>query len=138
MRNLARIFRLTGTECRLLAKAFGWLVAARLGLMLFPVRTLCRHVNGRQGANPAAFTLQQATWAIAAAARRLPGTRCLAQSLALQGLLQEAGIQSQLYFGVAKDTVSGLIAHAWVVCEGEPVTFDEDLSRFTALPLLRG
>jgi hypothetical protein len=137
MRRLTRIFRLTGAERRLLAKAFAWLVAARLGLMLFPVRMLSRQINRKQDAVPGAFTPRQAAWAISAAARRLPGTRCLAQSLALQGLLREAALHSELRIGVAKGADDGLIAHAWVVCEGEPVAFDEDLSRFTALPLLR-
>ena len=137
MRNLARFFHLTGTERRLLAKAFAWLVVARLALTVVPLRVLCRHINRRQRANPGAFTLPQATWGIGVVARRLPGTRCLAKSLALQGLLRHAALHSELRIGVAKDSAGVLIAHAWVVCEGEPVAFDEDLSRFTALPLLQ-
>lgn len=137
MHSLSRLFRLPGAERRLLANAFWRLIAARLGLILFPVRMLSRQEPRKQAATPGAFTLRQAVWAVGAAARRLPGTRCLAQSLALQALLREAALRSELRIGVAKNADGGLIAHAWVVCEGEPIAFNEDLGRYSAFPFPR-
>lgn len=137
MKSLARAFQLTGPERRLLARAFGWLLAVRFGLMVLPLQILCRRLQKVRDDDGAEFTLAEAVWAIEAIARRLPGTRCLARSLALQALLRAAGIDSELRIGVAKEASDGLIAHAWVVCEGQPVAFNEDLSRFAALPLPR-
>ncbi len=137
MALLARVLRLTQAERRLLTRAFATLVAARLGMLIFSLPVLCRYLERATGAKPGAYTLREAAWAIDAVSRRTPGTRCLARSLALQALLRNARIESELRIGVVKDASGGLIAHAWVLCDGQPVAVREDLSRFTPLPLPR-
>jgi hypothetical protein len=72
-------------------------------------------------------------WAVLAAARRVPGTRCLPRALVLQALLREAGLAPDLRIGVTRDAGGGLTAHAWVECEGRPVLEHEDLDGFAAL-----
>jgi hypothetical protein len=74
-------------------------------------------------------------WAVSAAARRLPGTRCLPRALALQALLRQAGIASELRIGVAK-AGEELAAHAWVECEGRALTDGEELGGYHPLPVV--
>jgi hypothetical protein len=59
-----------------------------------------------------------ATWAVTAAAARVPGTRCLAWSLALRALLGQMAVSSCLRIGVARKATAEIEAHAWVHCDG--------------------
>jgi hypothetical protein len=68
---------------------------------------------------PPRCTPSEAAWAITAAARRVPGTRCLEWALALRGLLAQAGIASALRIGVAADGPGAIRAHAWVEAASE-------------------
>ena len=81
-----------------------------------------------------------AAWAVSAAARRVPGTRCLAWSLALRGLLAQMGIASRLRIGVAAGGDGRLDAHAWVECEGQDWSWGEPVGRYGVLrpPAIRG
>jgi hypothetical protein len=103
------------------------LVAAGLRVVAFP--TLCRWL-GRWArptlpARPDAARVPAArtAWAVAAAARRLPGTTCLVQALVGEAMLRRRGYAPEVRFGVRDRTVSrGLLAaHAWVECEGAVV-----------------
>ena len=74
-------------------------------------------------------------WAVSAAARRLLGTRCLARALALHALLRQAGIPSELRIGVSR-MQAGLLAHAWVECDGVALADGVDSTQYQALPSL--
>ena len=131
---VARLARLPPEQRALLARAALWLVLARLGLATLPflrVRALCERAS--RGRPLAGRPASEIRWALLAAARRLPGTRCLPRALALQALLRQAGVESELRIGVAKDRQGGLVAHAWVDRAGEPFLADEDLTAYTAL-----
>src|SRR5689334_17084404 len=105
---------------RLALAAFGlvWIVIARVALAL-PRGSLpawlrrLTWVAARLPAPPACAT-GEAAWAITAAARRVPGTRCLAWALALRGLLEQAGVASELRIGVASGGSGAITAHAWI------------------------
>ena len=126
--------RLVGLEPRrrhLLMRAAFWLVTFRAGIRLLPFKTV------RRLATPAVLVgsskgpcLESVTWAVAAAARRLPGTTCLPRALALNFMLRRAGFASTLQIGVAREADEALGAHAWVTCEGRPVG-GSDLGRYT-------
>lgn len=134
MGALVRFARLARERRTLLVRAVLWLVAARLGLAILPllrVRSLAERAS--RGQPLSGRTPSEIRWAVLAAARRLPSTRCLPRSLALQGLLRQAGVASELRIGVAKDPRGGLVAHAWVDCDGKPFLRDEDLSLYTPL-----
>lgn len=57
--------------------------------------------------------------AVESAARRLPGTTCLPQSLALHWLLARTGCESTVAMGARRD--NGVAGHAWVEVEGRIV-----------------
>jgi len=49
-------------------------------------------------------------------AKLIPGTRCLAQALAVREMMHHYGLPCELQLGVA--TAGGFRAHAWVTSEG--------------------
>jgi len=108
---------------RLAVIALGWVVAARAFLRFSArpvgeVELLLTRAAARVPM-PGDWKLVEAAQAITAAARRVPGTRCLAWSLALRALLAQMGIASRLRLGVARSGARELEAHAWVHCQGQ-------------------
>jgi Transglutaminase-like superfamily len=133
MSTLARYLRLPSDRKRHLHAALGWLILFRIGLMLVPLRTLQRLSPKISNKRSGAASLEALRWALLAAARRLPGTRCLPRALALQAMMAREGLPSQLCIGVAKEPASPLEAHAWVVHAGVPVFDEPDLPRYRLL-----
>jgi len=134
---LRRLIVLDARERLLLAVSLGWVMAARVALagtagsLQRTQRTLdmlCARLP-RSGA----FTLDEAAWAITAAARRVPGTRCLAWALALHGMLRHEGIFSELRIGVAKTQPDALSAHAWVDCSGRVLSWGDRVDGYNVL-----
>jgi hypothetical protein len=82
------------------------------------------------------------SWAVRAAARRVPGASCLTQALALHYLMGRAGHVSQVRIGVAKDAEGRFESHAWLEYQGTVLVGDNgDLARFApilAVPPLSG
>lgn len=121
-------------------RAVAWLAAVRLMLSALSfqrVRDWTARPSGTR--RPPAHSAEKVRWAVLAASRWLPGTRCLPRALVLQSLLCQAGLPCELRIGVAKDE-SGFRAHAWVECDGAPPLLGEDLSRyspFSSLPVDR-
>lgn len=71
-------------------------------------------------------------WAIRTAARRLPGTSCLASALALQRMLSAGGLDSELHIGVARND-GDFAAHAWLTHRGEILVGEEEHEDYTRL-----
>lgn len=113
---LARIGALPPQKRRLLLGALAAVLRTRLALALRPAATM-RHLEAAHPRAHARFTAVDAAWAIAAVSRRIPGTYCLARSIALHRLLARAGIASEVRIGVMR-AGEGIAGHAWVVCEG--------------------
>jgi hypothetical protein len=134
VKAVAKLTRLGREQHALLARTVLWLVAVRVGLAILPllrVRALAERAS--RGLPLAGLPVSEIRWAVMAVARRLPGTRCLPRALALQALLRQAGVASELRLGVAKNPRGSFVAHAWVNCDGEPFLPDEDLSAYTPL-----
>lgn len=74
---------------------------------------------------PPLCTREEAAWAITAAARRVPTARCLEWSLALRGLLAQAGIACELRIGVAAAGTGAISAHAWIESGGQSWSWGE-------------
>jgi hypothetical protein len=134
---LSRIAGLSSRQRRLLARAFALLAWFRVGLLALPLDSLLRGIErGSVAARRADFSPVDAAWAVGAVARRVPGTHCLARSLALHALLRRSGFESELRIGVAR-AAPGIAAHAWVECGGEALD-DPSAARsyaaFDALP----
>jgi hypothetical protein len=120
---LARLARLDGRRRALIAWACGWILISKAALVV-PGGSLAkwqRWLDRLAGGLPAAppCTPREAAWAITAAARRVPRTQCLAWSLALRGLLTQAGIASELRIGVAAARPGTITAHAWIDVAGD-------------------
>ena len=122
-------------ERHLLARAVMWILAARLGLRVLPYRTasLLFERISKRATHGNACSAETVRWAMTAAARRLPGTRCLAWALACHGLLSEAGLASAVRIGVAKAADGRLQAHAWVECCGKSLSWGDDESAYAPL-----
>lgn len=119
----AELAAFAGRRRALVAYGFGWIVISKAALAM-PGRSLPRRQRwlDRLAARlpaPPACTRPEAAWAITAAARRVPAARCLEWALALRGLFAQAGIASELRFGVAADGAGAFRAHAWVEAAGE-------------------
>ncbi len=71
--------------------------------------------------------------AVESAARRIPGTACLPQALALHWLLARIGCRSEIALGARSD--NAITAHAWVEVDGEVVlgATEERFNRFAAI-----
>jgi hypothetical protein len=79
-------------------------------------------------------------WAVAAAARRIPGATCLVQALTADALLKRRGMASEVRLGVrrADERPGSFEAHAWVVSDEQIVVGGvETLPDFTVLSRLK-
>jgi len=137
-----RLLALEAADRRLLAEALLATLRARLDLRLIPFAVLQRRMN-ETGASRRALpqTPERVAWAVAAVARRLPGTTCLAQSLAAHALLRRRGYRPELHIGVRGRPSGAAVpfdAHAWVECDGRVVAGEvDDLSAYGRLRPLR-
>jgi len=108
-----RSLALVGLGWTLIARTALAMPGASLPACLRWLGWLAPHLPAPPGCTP-----EDAAWAITAAARRVPGTRCLAWALALHGLLRQAGIASELRIGVAPVSPGIIKVHAWIECAG--------------------
>jgi hypothetical protein len=117
------------------------LAAARVGLWLLPLgavrRLLARVARALHLPRRAAPTSDRVIWAIATARRAVPAVTCLAQALAGEALLRDAGCRVDLWIGVAKTPAGRLTGHAWIESDGRIILGDlHELSDYTRLPPL--
>jgi hypothetical protein len=135
---LARLAALDARQRALVARALGWVLVARAVLAAGGGRALPaqeRRLARLAARLPAAppCTAAEAAWAITAAGRRVPGTRCLAWSLALCGLLAQAGVAAELRIGVAASGPGRIEAHAWVSSGGRDLSWGGGVGRYNPL-----
>ena len=129
MRSVATFLALPGSDRRLLLGALATLVRVRAGLRLQSIERLKTWAQQvKAGDSPA----DRLAWAVRIASRRLPGTSCLASALALQRLLSQQGLASELHIGVARQA-GAFAAHAWLTHRGEIVIGEEEHEDFTQL-----
>ena len=130
---VVRYLRQPARRKRTLHAALAWLILSRIGLAFFALPTLQRWFSKNSKQSLADASLDELRWAVLAAGRRVPRTKCLARALALQALMVRAGIPAQLCIGVAKESRGELEAHAWVLHAGEPVFDEPELARYSVL-----
>jgi hypothetical protein len=129
-RELARLWKLVRLPTRdwaLLARAIGELLLARLRHAATPTRVILSQLQGksvgRRPSKAAEVDVQRLSWAIGAAAARVPWrSDCLLQAMAADRWLRRCGYKPQFYLGVTKRRSGPLEAHAWLSCNGIPVT----------------
>jgi Uncharacterised nucleotidyltransferase/Transglutaminase-like superfamily len=111
-------------DLRLLARALPEVLRAHLALRLFPAIALDNALD-RAEAKPLAHPTgdpqaQRIAKTVRALARRVPGSTCLVEALAVCRLLQADGYPARLRIGVRRDGPESprlLHAHAWVELE---------------------
>jgi len=123
MGALGKVFRLKSVDRWLLLRAFVAVGTAWVTVRLFPPSVVLRKVSEEI---PLLSPRQPQTagrigWAIAVAARCIPGSKCLVQAIAGRNLLASYGFSGAIHIGVAKDSRNWLSAHAWVEVEGQTV-----------------
>ena len=146
-RKLVKLSRLSGRERRLLVSAFFRLLAVDLTLRTMGFARARRWLGGGGAARPPEPPgaerwpeVERVAWAVGvAAAHHLYPMRCLARSLAIQGLLARRGVGCELRIGVRKDETGTFRAHAWIECQGRAVTEAEGIEeRYAPLALPPG
>jgi len=126
MRLITRYRQLSAIERRLFFRALFLAAAIRGALWLLPfkftqswVDKLRKPVSSERELDRR--TVGQVTWAVEAAARRIPGATCLTQGMTTQILLGRMGQPSDLHLGVARKLDGTFEAHAWVELKGRIV-----------------
>ncbi len=122
MQRLHKFLRLRSFERSLVIEAAFLLFAYVLVVRLLPFRVWRRVLpdRGQAAAVPGrALSPEKVCWAVAAAARLIPGTWCLPQALAAHRLLRAAGYSARLRIGVCRTPV--FRAHAWVESSGRVI-----------------
>lgn len=124
----------------LLAEAAGWLVAARLAVLVVPFRILSPRLGTHMAESPAedddrrGETLRRVGWALRAISRHVPWrSACLEQGLAGKMMLRRRGVPNTLYLGVARDPSARVQAHAWLRSGGLVVSGADGRERFTVV-----
>jgi hypothetical protein len=134
----AKFLRLPGSERRLVLSAALTVALVRLELWTLPLATVRRRVGKsglrRHTALPSRPAAERISWAVAAAARFVPGaSNCLVRALAAEAMLGRFGYHSQLKIGVGKTAAGQFEAHAWLESEGQTLIGQFDLGRYTEM-----
>jgi hypothetical protein len=133
MDRLRKFLCLDWQERRLLLQTVLLLLSLRAALWLMPFKQvhdfLARRAKQRATRR---IARDRVISAVRAASAVIPGSTCLAQTLAGKYQLERFGFNTRLHLGVTKEN-GRLLAHAWLECEGEPVIGGEIASRYAPL-----
>lgn len=121
---LARFLTLSRTEQSSLVKAVGLLAQARTDLARRDVRSILDDLqHSPAGRPPSRDQLDLVSWAIAAAAHRVPWRAdCLIQAMVAARWLRQLEAPWQFHIGVRREPDGQLAAHAWLAVGTKIVT----------------
>jgi hypothetical protein len=134
--RLIRLGQLGKSRRALLFEAVGWLLLARLSLLLVSFPRLARRLgtvvtpadpraqHAASVSSPEAASLAaEIGWAVTRAARHAPFKAvCLPQAMAARLMLRRRGVDSVLHFGAKIGDAKPIDAHAWLDAAGVKVT----------------
>jgi hypothetical protein len=115
--KIRKYYSLSGDKRRLLTEAVFFLFAAKMALSFFPVKTVLRVsiFAKKTVSKPDMEILNKVKWALNNADRlALWKNRCLVKSIAGRWMLHRREIESNIFFGVRRDSNKKLVAHAWL------------------------
>lgn len=136
MGTLGKIARLNARQRRALALCLRTMILVRLGLAVFPYRSVRRHFADRlRPASGPALDPAILAWATRHAARAVPAATCLTQALTLQITMARFGHSSLVRIGVARGADGRLKAHAWLVSAGQTLIGGRALMSETYTPI---
>jgi hypothetical protein len=138
--SYSRIKNVRFNDWWLFFKAVWWTGIARVLIVFVPLKRfsflLGTHMKETpvSPANENMDLLKSVSIAISRASRYVPWRcKCYEQAIAAKVILRGYGIETTLYYGVAKDQDNKLIAHAWVRCGDYIVTGRPGMKRFTVV-----
>ena len=111
-------------------RAAGRLIATRIALWTQSFARVQEQVGGGRGTVGTAPG--RLSGAVETAARSIPKTSCLTQTLAAQVMLERADEHPVLKIGVATG-MGSFEAHAWLELHGHPLVGDHELDRYARL-----
>jgi hypothetical protein len=118
--QLKRLRALPVSQQLMLLEAALLLGFARIAIAIFPFRLLARWFRRalpRVAGEAQSGVCRTVGDAVERAARNVPWKAvCLPQAIAAKLMLSRRGYPSVVHFGVGRDPVGNLIAHAWVCC----------------------
>lgn len=133
--KLRRFLQLEGDDKRLLLSAIGWLLIARIQLVVTPFDQLANKLSSETDGGSQVVDLkrlQRIGFAIRAAANNVPWrSDCFPQAIAARAMLARSGYASIIHLGVEKPEENVLAGHAWLTCGEIVVTGGADLDRYT-------
>ncbi len=136
----SKLGKINKTELGLFLKAVCWTGIARILILFVPLRRfsflLGTHMKETPNISSAENLdlLKKVALAIIRTSRFVPW-RCLCyeQAIAAKMILRKYGLETTMYYGVAKDQDKKLIAHAWVRCGNYIVTGGRGMNIFTVV-----
>ena len=135
-RRLAKFFRLSFSDQRLLMRAALAVVSAKLAIRTLSLPAARAAVTRleRLGWIVMSARADRIVWAVETAGGAIPGMKnCLVQAVAAEAILIRAGHPCKLRIGAAKNGPRELIAHAWLESEGRVLIGDFELDRYAPL-----
>jgi hypothetical protein len=135
-RRLAKFFRLSFSDQRLLMRAALAVVSAKLAIrtLRLPAARAALMRLERLGWVVRPARAERIVWAVETAGGAIPGMKnCLVQAVAAEAMLIRAGHPCELRIGAAKNGPRELIAHAWLESEGRVLIGDFELDRYAPL-----
>ena len=141
MTSLAsKIRKLSCTDWWLLFRSVWWTGIARILILFVPLKRFSFLLGTHMKETPEIAVnlnmeiLKAVEIAIIRASRIVPWRcKCYEQAIAAKMILHGHGLETTLYYGVAKDQEKKLIAHAWLRCGDYIVTGRPGMKRFTVV-----
>lgn len=124
-KKLRQAARFSLSEWVYLAIAVKELFVARVRHRFQPMGQILRELQeaGPPSRRRAEVDLARLSWAIAAAAPRVPWrSDCLLRVMAANRWLRRSRLPSEFFLGVQKDDQRGFAAHAWLRCNGNMIS----------------
>jgi hypothetical protein len=112
-----------------------WLIAiVRIGLTFLGYKRVAAFLKDRP-VRPTIVSIGRILKCVRWASKVVPYASCLTQSVAAKHLLMCYGHGAEMRVGVAKDPQKGLMAHAWLVKDGEVIfgATKSDLQKYKPL-----
>lgn len=139
MSHLKKFFNLPFSDKRLFIEAVFTSFLVKIMVTLLPMRWYSGMLGNRHqlspekdipGNNPVLFKIARAIVRCRKAVHWQ--NRCLVEAITAKKMLGRRGLQSTLYFGIAKENEK-MIAHAWLRCGSMIVTGKQGMQKFVVV-----
>ena len=119
-----RLRRHSAADCLIAALAIPVVAVARTAVVCLPYRWWRSVLSAETHERTRSWRIlapARVGWAVAHAARFVPGATCLVQAMAARWLLDLGGQPSTLSLGAKRSASERIEAHAWLMSAGQPV-----------------